>query len=361
MPLTPNYIIQLKDERILKVLDSYVVNREMPVNYVEGELDFCKSEFSYRTHEVKIIELKNCIVNYGGFAFEQEKLLLNKFSLVDEDHYKSMLTRTYFIKNILIRRKRKLDPDRYLLAFDDWSNLHYHWFCDTIPRLFSMRELLKDYILLLPDSPYVRNVGLPSLDFFGLNPAGIEYVQDFEHVKMKNLSIVTYTCLSGYINDKVMADMQERISSQLHGPIATNKIYVTRDRTHYRKVLNEPEIWDVVKNNGYDIVRFEDFTWKEQVAIASSAKSMVSMHGAGLVNAMFMNRGSAVLEFRRNKIYHNQCFWHLCAALKLDYYYLFGKPDNDDLVLEGGECCNLTIDPERLHHTLLQMDSRMNK
>lgn len=330
----------------------------MPLNYVEGELDFCKKEFSYQTYDVRLIDMKNCIVNHMGFAYEQEKLMLNKFSLLDEKRYKKKLTYKHYVKRVLFKTKRALGNEKYLLAFDEWSSSHYHWFCDVLPRLFAIRHLVEDYILLLPETKYIRDVGLESLEFFDLNPAGIEFIQEPELVKVKQLSIVTHTCLTGYINDKILADMQAHIFSKQTNPTAQNKIYVTRDKARYRKVLNESEVWDVVKSNGYDILRFEDLTWKEQIAAMASAKSMVSMHGAGLTNALFMSKGSAVLEFRRDRIYHNQCFWHLSAALNLNYYYLFGQPDNEDLVLEGVDCCNLTIDPEKLHGTLVQMDKR---
>ncbi|WP_457125946.1 glycosyltransferase family 61 protein [Mucilaginibacter sp. HD30] len=347
----------MKIESSKHILDSYTINREMPVNYVEGELDFCKKEFSYQTYDVRIIELKNCVVNYMGFAYEQGKFMLNKFSLLDEKRYKKDLTYKHYVKRVMFKRKRSLGEGRYLLAFDEWSNSHYHWFCDVIPRLFSMRELVKDYILLLPDSKYIREIGLATLAFFDLNPAGIEFIQEGELVRAKQLSIITHTCLTGYTNDKVMREMQGFILAKQKIATVQHKIYVSRDKARYRKVLNEEAVLEVVKTHGYEIAHFEDLSWVEQISTMASAKSMVSMHGAGLTNALFMNRGSAVLEFRRDRIYHNQCYWHLCAAMNLDYYYLFGQPDNEDLVLEGVDCCNLTIDPEKLHKTLLAIDN----
>lgn len=167
------------------------------------------------------------------------------------------------------RKKRTLGNGKYLLAFGEWSHSHYHWFCNVIPRLFPIRELVKDYILLLPDVAYIRDIGLASLEFFDLNPTGIEFIQERELVKAKHLSIVTHTCLTGYTNDKVMQEMQRFILSRLSVPIAKDKIYATRDKARYRKMLNEEVILDVVKSNGYSIIRFEDFDWKQQILIAA--------------------------------------------------------------------------------------------
>jgi hypothetical protein len=343
------------------VLDEYTINRESPANYVEGELDFCKNEFSYNTFDVRIINLKNSIVNYRGFAYESHKLALNKYSLLEPDHYKEQLLKRHYLKNVLFKRKRNLGNDKFLLAFDDWSNWHYHWFCDVLPRLYSIKDLLKDYILLLPNSEYVKSVGLESLTFFGLNPAGIEFINELELVRARNLSIITHTCLTGYTNDKILLQMQAFIETKINYRSVTKKLYVTRENAKYRKVLNESAVLEIVKENGYEVVKFEEMNWREQVLNASSAQSIVSLHGAGLTNMIFMSKGSSVLEFRRDKIFHNQCFWHLASALKLNYYYLFGTPDNDELVIEGGDCCNLTINTEKLHETLIKMSNDQNK
>ena len=321
----------------------------MPVNYVEGELDFCRKEFSYQTYDVSLLTLKNCVVNKRGFVYEQSKFMLNKSSLLDETKYTAFLNVKHYVKKVLIKKKRSLGNEKYLLVHDDWTNNHYHWFCDLLPRLFAVRNMVKDYILLLPDSDYVRSIGLQSLDFFGLEPAGIEFLKDNELVKVKNLSMVTHTSLTGYINDVIIQDMREFVNTKIkYDQLPKSNIYVTRDQARYRKVLNEVEIWDVVKGRNYEIVRFEDLSWKDQIIQSASANSMVTMHGAGLVNTLFMPKNGSVLEFRRDKIYHNQCFWHLADALNLNYYYLFGTPDNDNLVLEGGDSCNLTIDPLKL-------------
>lgn len=335
------------------ILDSYTINRKMPENYVQGELDFCKDEFSYDTYNVRLIDFRNGIVNKRGFIYEPGKFRLNKISLLDEKHYKKELTTKHYLKKVLFKHKRVFGNEKYLLAHDDWSTTHYHWFCDVLPRLFVIKDRLKNYTLLLPDSPYVKDVGLKSLDFFGLRPAGIAYLQDDELVKIKNLTIVTHTCLTGYVNDKIMKDMRDYIHGKLSSMASENnkKFYITRDHALYRKVLNENDVKDIVKDFGYDTIRYEDLSWLDQVKETSSAKSIVSIHGAGLTNMLYMRRESSILEFRRNKIYHNQCFWHLSQSLDLKYYYLFGTPDDENLVIEGNGC-NLTINLNQLSKTL---------
>ncbi|WGQ07988.1 glycosyltransferase family 61 protein [Pedobacter gandavensis] len=341
------------------IMDSYTITHAMPENYVAGELDFCKAEFSYDTYKVQLMDFQDCVVNRTGFLYETKKFKLNEYSLLDVNRYTKCVTHKHYLKKVLIKPKRKLGPGKYLLVHDEWTNEHYHWFCDLLPRLFVIKEQLKDYILLLPDSSYVRNIGLQSLEFFELQPAAIEFIKEKELVKMKNVSILTHTCLTGYVNAKIIREMKAFTTQKLKiDPAApASKIYISRDKARYRKILNEPEIQSVVKDFGYEVIRYEDLSWKEQIAKTSSAESLVSIHGAGLINMFYMQEHGSVLEFRRNKIYHNQCFWHLSQALQLKYYYLFGTPDDDSLVIEG-DGCNLTVDPNLLSKTLKAMADR---
>ncbi|WP_407429635.1 glycosyltransferase family 61 protein [Arcticibacter sp.] len=340
------------------LLESYLVQRNPPKNYTEGELDFCSSEFSYDTLDVSLVECRNCFVNHRGFVYDGY-FRINEKSLLSPAYYAGQFNIKHYLKKVLFKSKRTVNHDhKYLLAFDEWGHTHYHWFCDTLPRIYSVKDLLKDYYLLLPGNfPYIKSVATETLDLLGLRPKGIEFIDDDELLRVENLSIVTQTCKSGYVNDRILKKISEDIihGSGIKRAEPFRKLYISREGAGYRKVLNEDEVQEVVKSYGYEVIRYEDMSLMEQIRITASAKSIVSIHGAGLTNIVFMLEGSNVLEFRRDRIYHNQCYWHLADALNLNYFYLFGSPDDDDLVLEGNGC-NLTIDTEKLTNILKQME-----
>lgn len=340
------------------ILAQYKINRRHPQNYKDGELDFCKGELSYDTSNIQLIECRNCLVNHKGFVYNHY-FQINCQSLLSVDYYVDYFNFKHYIKKVLLKKKKRLDPERrYLLAFNEWGHVHYHWFCDTLPRIYSVRDILHDYYLLLPGKVnYINTVALESLKLLGLRPKGIEFVEPRDLMKVKQLSIITEVCRVGYINDKLMKKIAMHFYKSLDGNSfePTRKLYISRQGADYRKVLNENEVQEEVKKFGYEVIRFENMSLLDQAKATLSAKSIVSLHGAGLTNMIFMRRGCNVLEFRRNRIFHNQSFWHLADALDHNYFYLFGEPDDDSLPIESNGC-NLTIDIEVLNKTLKEID-----
>lgn len=326
----------------------------MPKNYRDGELNFCKQEFSYRTLDISLVECKNSFVNYKGFAYDGY-FRINAQSLLSPDYYRGHFTLKHYLKKVLLKKKRNLPSNsKYLLAFDEWGSAHYHWFCDTLPRIYSVRNILNDYYLLLPaHSAYIECVALETLRLLDLTPKGIEYVKYGELLRVESLTLVTRAGMPGYTNDGLMKLLSEEILSamNLKGITTSKKLYISREGADFRKVLNEKEVQQVVKSFGYEVIKYEEMSIREQIEITAHAHAIVSIHGAGLTNMMFMQPGSNVLEFRRDRIYHNQCFWHLADALNHNYFYLFGEPDNESLALEA-DGCNLTIDTSKLAKVL---------
>ena len=334
---------------------SQLINRKLPENYLDGELDFCKAELSYNTHNVELLTFKNCYVNFFGNLYDSA-LKLVEASLVAPSIFKNRGWFRY-LKKVIIKPKRKLAAnEKYLLAFDQWSNNHYHWINDYLPRLTLLAPELQNYTLLLPDTPYIRNVGVKLLDHLNLKPRRIEWISRGKFVKAPNLTFITSVVLSGKVHDELIKQVQNRLSNILLSDNlnATRRIYISRKKASNRKVLNEEEVITILKEYDFEVVVFEDLSIEQQIQLANSASIMISMHGAGLTNAIFMNRKTAVLEFRRDKVYHNQCYWHLSAALGQKYYYLFGQPDSDNAI-EGAPGCNLTISLSKLRLTVEQI------
>ncbi|HSU27277.1 MAG TPA: glycosyltransferase family 61 protein [Chitinophagaceae bacterium] len=112
-------------------------------------------------------------------------------------------------------------------------------------------------------------------------------------------------------------------------------MYVSRRKANQRKVLNEDQVTEKLKAGGYYIAELEKLPWAEQVNIFRHCRKLVAVHGAGLSNALFMPRGSAMIEIypksRGDEPGTNPCYQTLCGDLGHHHVYLFAareKPDS---------------------------------
>ena len=116
----------------------------------------------------------------------------------------------------------------------------------------------------------------------------------------------------------------------------------TREKANYRKVVNEDALCAVLRNHGFEVLYGEELSLSEQIDIFSSAATLLGVHGAGLMNAIFMHSGSKVIELRKNENGPtNVGYWHLADSLNHSFYYYNGIPDSDKPLV--GKGCNLTI------------------
>ncbi|NER04122.1 MAG: tetratricopeptide repeat protein, partial [Okeania sp. SIO3C4] len=103
-----------------------------------------------------------------------------------------------------------------------------------------------------------------------------------------------------------------------------DRIYVSRNKAKYRRVINEAKLIDLLSQYGFVTIELETLSVVEQVALFANAKVIVSPHGSGLTNIMFCTPETTVIELvSPNYIKHY--YWAIAQQLGLKYYYLVGE------------------------------------
>ena len=321
------------------------IHRALPANLADEDVDDYSSETPYETYDT--------FLRGVGRAFVSADSVIFRKGIVDAGSLYSPEQRTYFqtrylAKKVLLARKVTLNASqKYLLATDQESSGHFHWLTEVLPRLWLVRDRSSEFVLMLPDTPYVRSIGIESLDLLGLRFADIIWMQADQLLRVPDLFHITKLSRTGRMHDEVMQEIRKGFIGDAGG--RGRKVYVSRENAERRKILNETELVPVLRRRGFEIFTAEGSTLKDQVELFSSCGTLLGIHGAGLANCLFMRPGT-VVELKKKEPNHG--YWQLAGSLGHSYYYYNGVPDSDQSLIGRG--CNLTVDVGDLEERILR-------
>lgn len=249
--------------------------------------------------------------------------------------------------------KVQLPPNKvYILAHDGWANNYYHWLVDTLPRLVLVKDELATGVLLLPEhftAPFI----IETLRVLGAK--NILRIKEQTRYKAAQLLVPLRLAPVAHYRPPAMQELAAYLRHQFAQPTGVqfgDKIYISRAKATRRKIINEEEVIALFRRKGFAVICFEDYTFQEQVSIAAHAQYLVSIHGAGLTNMLFMPKNSSVLELQMKDDGTNCYYYTLADALGLRYYYQFCTPNDPALSVQDAD---LWVDTAELEKNVRQM------
>ena len=117
-----------------------------------------------------------------------------------------------------------------------------------------------------------------------------------------------------YLRKKLLPHI-ESISGPTHSP---HKIFISRKKASHRKVINEDEIFNILEPLGFKRYFLEDLALLEQISLFKNATDIVAPHGAGLVNLIFANAGTRVIELFQE--HEDDTYWYLSQVVGLKHF-----------------------------------------
>jgi capsular polysaccharide biosynthesis protein len=190
---------------------------------------------------------------------------------------------------------------------------------EAIPRLIAANRKTEGRILILPDS--FRNLVDTITPFY---TGEIFWIPAGHNVAVEDLLVPENPPVSGEYDPAVLAHMRRRYLSDFSLDLntANNRTYISRDKAKRRKVANEKEVLGLLRPFGFVAVDFAQESFKRQVAISACSEIFVGVHGAGLVNMIFMRPGATVIELQKEP-YDNEeisiLYMNLAHAIGLKY------------------------------------------
>ena len=95
---------------------------------------------------------------------------------------------------------------------------------------------------------------------------------------------------------KILKFFLEKILINVKVPKFQSKIYIRREDTNYRKILNESDLIDKLRKKEFEIINPQHFDILEQMKIFSNAELIISPHGSNMANLIFCKKGTKIIE-----------------------------------------------------------------
>ncbi len=318
------------------------VTRNLPKNFKKVDADVFNHELNRTFNSILINKKKNVFINDNKFYLFRYFQFGSRFWRMVEFNRKQKFK--VFIKNLYFLTKKKLINEEIIpLKEASWvinekSHNYFHWYCDVFQRieyLISTNHSKKKKIkpILLTENYINKHYVQTLLKDFDIPHI---YLEKNKIYKIKELDITTHAAPSGNYDPRIITKVSEKLkteylmSEKFDNSNDYKRLWISRKLAGKRRIKNLKEISQILENFKFKIVDFEDMTTREQVNLVNESDVLAGVHGAGLTNMMFLDKGKSIIEVRGNGDKSNNCFFSLASELSLNYYYFFAEVDEND-------------------------------
>jgi capsular polysaccharide biosynthesis protein len=171
-----------------------------------------------------------------------------------------------------------------------------HFFFDAMLRVALFDEL-SEYQFLVPPELHAWHRGL--LDAVGIKPEQI--VPHRNALTRVEELVVCHIARQGYTpRREVIAKFRAKVLENLKlSPPARKpyrRVFTDRSMMKQRRLVNQKELEPMLKERGFEMIRWETLTIAEQASLAMETEIMAGPHGSSLVNCVYCLPGAKMLE-----------------------------------------------------------------
>ncbi|MCF2970054.1 glycosyltransferase 61 family protein [Synechococcus sp. Nb3U1] len=201
---------------------------------------------------------------------------------------------------------------------------YFHWMVDILPALDILRRagLLNHPIPILIQGYQGKPFQRQTLVTLGIPP---ERILSFEalggsHVQAQILIVPSAAGPVGCLTPRGLGVLRQLgQDSQVRSEPGPRRIYISRSRARWRRVVNEAEVLACLQPLGFVSVQLETLSLPAQIALMQGAEAVIGIHGAGLTNLVFCQPQTTVIEiFPSNAVL--PYFWTIAQVAELRYF-----------------------------------------
>jgi surface carbohydrate biosynthesis protein len=323
--------------------DSFIVEKKELADLFQadaprtaGKVNSWQASKPVKFKTAHIAEVSNGYANLFGQVFTEDAQLIHgcTHKLYFKGKYPTWRSRFKKKRPSLLKPVISYYRDPVSVVTASTQNYYYHWLFDVLPRL----ELLKMTMNGFSDLIYVtllkkyQSESFRLLDFKGtqiINPVTEPFIRS------KKLVVPCHQVIPGHEVPQWVVQFLRKTFFQLtqqNCSPSKRRIYISRAGASHRRVLNEEELVSSLSKYGFEMLKLEELSLKQQVSAFRDAEIIIAPHGGGLANLAFSSQGTKVIElFPKINV---DLYYRISKAAGLDYYYVksrYGYPKILDL------------------------------
>ena len=204
---------------------------------------------------------------------------------------------------------------------------YYHWMTEILPRVYMLQQAAlqsPEYaydVLYVPPLRY--SFQKETLRAMGVNCDVCVEAQIDTHIKPKKLLFPSQVAISGITPEWVITFLKTTFLKNYVLKNGKKRLFISRENAFMRKIINEQEIFDCVKEYGFEKVFMEHLTVVEQAELLHEAEYVIGTHGAGMTNIVFARPGTVIIELFQEHL--DRTFFDLSQVMGLSYYCIKTK------------------------------------
>ncbi|MCC3533361.1 MAG: tetratricopeptide repeat protein [Microcoleus sp. PH2017_25_DOB_D_A] len=207
------------------------------------------------------------------------------------------------------------------------GNVYFHWMVDVLPRIELLRRSGRDlaeidwFLVNSCQHEFQRE----SLRILGIPEEKVLESDRIPHLQATELIVPSFAGYLGWPSGWAIDFLRrEFLKGIIPGSSYPKRIYISRSKARYRRVLNEEDVVEVLARSGFVSILPESMSLAEQIAHFYHAEVIVAAHGSGLTNTIFGKSGTKVIELV-SPHYISHYYWGISQYLQLEHYFLAGE------------------------------------
>lgn len=170
---------------------------------------------------------------------------------------------------------------------------------------------------------------LELLEYHGVSEEKIICVKEGDFIESETLIVPTIG-----LQSLIGVDFLREAYKPLMVEAPSKRYYVSRSKAKWMKVVDDSILTPFLDKYSIQTVFLEDLSVTEQIKLFSDAEIIITPHGAGLANVLFMNKDSLVIEIMNKKRIH--VGYHAYAVLN-NLYYGFIRCESEENEFSNGK------------------------